>query len=287
MGTQLSVITASVQLDAFTKVKEAMDKMIAELKAQQAEEVKKKEFCNTELNENEKQTYVTTEELEDLNTQIKKLEATIETLTAEIEAAKEQIADTEVSIKQAGEQRKKENQEFQVVIGDERATQKILAMAKDRMEQFYGKKLFLLQQPAPPGGGFKPMKKNAGGSPVISLLEQIIEESVAVEKEAIEAEQEAQADYAEFVKDTAASIQALNEAIVAKTDNIAAAEVDKENTEMAAKAATEKLENLAAYAADLHEDCDFILKNFDLRQAARLKEIEAIQEAKAILSGMK
>merc|ERR550537_1383285 len=129
-------------------------------------------------------------------------------------------------------------------------------------------------------------KKSAGGNVVISFLEQIIEDSVKVENEAIQAEQEAQAAYAEFINDSDAAIQTLQEAIVAKTDNIAAATTEKENAELEKTATEEQLQSLTAYAADLHEQCDFTLKNFDIRQAARLKEIEAIQEAKAILSGM-
>ena len=37
--------------------------------------------------------------------------------------------------------------------------------------------------------------------------------------------------------------------------------------------------------ADVRFKCDWTLANFDIRQEARLKEIEAIQKAKGILSG--
>jgi len=51
---QLAMLTMSVQLDAFKKVIEAMDQMVAELKDQQKEEVKLKEFCTAEFSQNEK-----------------------------------------------------------------------------------------------------------------------------------------------------------------------------------------------------------------------------------------
>merc|ERR1719335_1331530 len=116
--TQLSQMAVDVKLDAFTKVKAAMDKMIQELKAQQAEEVKLKEFCTTELNENEKQTYSTNQHLTDVKAKIEGLEATISTLSKEIEAAKEEIATTQIEIKKAGEVREKENADFQTTIGE-------------------------------------------------------------------------------------------------------------------------------------------------------------------------
>merc|ERR1719161_751567 len=286
-AAQLSALATKVGRDSFTKIYEAMDKMTADLKDQQAEEVKQKEFCNSELNENEKQTYTTTEHLKDLRVKIENLEATIATLEEEIATAKEEIATMQVELKKASEARKAENQDFQVTVSDQRATQQILKKAKARMKQFYDGKGFIQKQPAPPGGGFAPAKKNAGGNVIISFLEQIIEDSLKVENEAIEAEQAAQQAYAEFVNDCDSSIEQLNEAIVQKTDNVAVAKSDKENAEMEAETTQGQLDELAAYAADLHKDCDFMLKNFDLRQAARLKEIEAIQEAKAILSGMK
>merc|ERR1719473_1586771 len=48
-----------------------------------------------------------------------------------------------------------------------------------------------------------------------------------------------------------------------------------------------ELEQLANEAADLHKACDFVLKNFDIRQTARDEEVEALKQAKAILSGAK
>merc|ERR1719171_2197378 len=84
----LMTLAVSVQLDAFTKVKEVMDKMIAELKAQQLEEVKLKEFCTTEFNENEKQTFIKTDEKEDLEIKIEQLTSLMEQLTKEIEEAR-------------------------------------------------------------------------------------------------------------------------------------------------------------------------------------------------------
>jgi len=38
--------------------------------------------------------------------------------------------------------------------------------------------------------------------------------------------------------------------------------------------------------ADLELQCNYLLKNFEVRQQARGEEIEALKQAKAILSGM-
>merc|ERR1719161_130933 len=251
---QLAMLTVSVQLDAFTKVKEAMDQMVAELKEQQKEEVELKEFCNTKFNENEQQTYTKTEEKKDLEQKIDGLISDIERLTKEIKEAGDTIATTEVEIKKASEAREKENAEFQTTVADQRATQVILKKALKRMNDFYKKKALLQQSQTPPVH-FQPMKKNAGASPVIGLIEQIIEESVQVEKEAVEGEKSAQADYETFVKDSNALIKELKTAITEKTKTKSGSEEEKVSAETDLKTTEEELVALSEVKADLHEQC--------------------------------
>merc|ERR1719217_601952 len=186
---QLAAIAVQVQLDAFTKVKKAIDDMVADLKVQQEKEVEKKAFCNKELDENEKMTYTTKETIADLADKIAGLEATLEKLNEEIAAAKAEIKDMEVAIKQASEDREKENKEYQEEITDQRMMQAILGKALERMQKVY-KSAFIQQEPPMK---FQPYKQNAGASPVIGLIEQIIGDSKAVENEAITGEKEAQA----------------------------------------------------------------------------------------------
>merc|ERR1739848_373667 len=154
----------------------------------------------------------------------------------------------------------KENEEFQTTVADQRATQNILKKALAKLEGFYKKKA-LLQQAQTPPVHFQPMKKNAGASPVMGLIEQIIEESVATEKEAIASETAAQADYEKFVKDSNALIDELSNAITEKTAEKATAESDKVQAIADKDTAIAELEQLAAYKGDLHDQCDFLLKN--------------------------
>jgi len=286
---QLSTLAMTVQLDSFTKVKAMMDEMVAQLKKQQQEEVDFKAYCTKEFDENEKAVFGKNEEKNDLEAKIEKLETLIEKLGKEIKEAKTQIAETEVEVKKASEAREEENAEFQTTVADQRATQTILKKALLRLEDFYkkglGKKLVLVQQEPPVK--FNALKDNAGASPVMGLIEQIIEDSKKVESEATLSEYKAQADYESFVKDSTALVKQLNEAVVVKNKASATAETELAEGKGDHEAAVGELESLAAYEADLHGECDFVQKNFGIRQKARLQEIEAIQAAKAILSGAK
>merc|ERR1719263_1893505 len=83
---QLLALAATAQLDAFDKVKKMNDEMVTVLKKDQADEVKHRDFCVEEFDENEKQTLVKNNEIKDLEGLIAKSEATMKTLTEEMAA---------------------------------------------------------------------------------------------------------------------------------------------------------------------------------------------------------
>jgi len=286
---QLSTLAMSVQLDSFAKIKAMMDKMVAELKNQQQEEVEFKAYCTKEFDKTEKAVYEKKQEEKDLEAKIEKLDILMVKLAKEIKKAKKQISESSDEIKKASESREAENAEFQTVVADQRATQVILKKALSRLEDFYkkgkGNKLVLAEQEPPVK--FNNYKKNAGASPVMGLIEQIVEDSEKLVAEATEAEYKAQAEYEKFVTDSNAIIKQLSEDVEAKTKATATAKGELAEAKGDLGNAVGELESLAEYDADLHGECDFVLKNFDVRQKARLQEMEAIQAAKGILSGAK
>merc|ERR1719198_2789112 len=145
------------------------------------------------------------------------------------------------------------------------------------------------EQPAgpPPPAGFKPLKKNAAAGGVTGMLKQIISDAEAMEKEALKSEEDAMKAYEDFVKETNTSIETKSEDIVNKSETKAKAEADLVEAKENKEAVMLELEQLANYKAELHSSCDFVMKNFEIRQTARDEEIEALKQAKAILSGAK
>merc|ERR1719502_2616641 len=278
---ELSALATTVELDAFTKVKKAIDDMIVMLKKQQEDEVKHRDWCNVELHE----TNMTAMKTEDL---IADLGATIKRLGDEILAAKTSIADLQGNLQRASIDRQKANLDFQQTVADQRATQEVLAKALDRLATYYDKELFLQgkkgakQTPPVPQMEYKP---SAGATGVMSMIEKLIYEAKDLEADSVKSEAEAQAQYETMVADTNGSVLALQEEITTKTKALAQAKKDKAVAEEDHLDAIDELERLTKYAADLHKACDFVLKNFMIRQEARAQEIEALQQAKQILSG--
>merc|ERR1719258_549716 len=119
------------------------------------------------------------------------------------------------------------------------------------------------------------------------MIQQIINDSKQLEDDAVYAEEKAQKAYEDFVKDTNASIEEKSKEVVNKSELKAKAEDDKVKAEESRDKILLDLEQLSNENADLHKACDFVLKNFDIRQTARDEEVEALKQAKAILSGAK
>merc|ERR1719408_788371 len=288
---RLAAIAMRVRLDAFEKVKKAIDDMVSQLLKEKEDEIKHKDFCVEEFNTNQLQTEEKEREKSDLIAKIEDLEMTIKTLSADIERLKSEIKESQVQMKRAGEDREKQNKEFQQTVADQRATQKLLNAALKILKGFYEKKeaALLQQEPAgpPPPPGFKDYKKNAAAGGVMGMIQQIINDAKAMGADAIRSEEDAQKAYEDFVKETNASIEAKSKDIVNKSETKAKAEADLVEAKENKEAVMLELEQLANYKAELHSSCDFVMKNFEIRQTARDEEIEALKQAKAILSGAK
>lgn len=291
---RLTAMALKVRLDAFTRVKKAIDDMITALLKEKDEEIKHKDYCVNGFNENAKITENKQRDLDDLKAVIADLTSTIDALTTAIDTLKGEIAEMQTQMKRAGEDREKENEEFQLTVADQRATQKLLAQALSVLKGVYGKKAkaALLQESQdqsgpPPPPGFKEYKKNSAAGGVMGMIEGIIQDAKAMEAEAMKSEDDAQKAYEEYVTDTNDSIAEKSKDIVNKSEELAVAEGDKTEALESKENLMLEIEQLSYEEADLHKACDFLMKNFDLRQSARDQEVEALKQAKAILSGAK
>jgi len=286
----LAALSQRVKLDAFTKVKKAIDDMIAQLLQDKADEIKHKDFCVSEFNSNKLQTEDRERTKSDLTAKIEDLTMNIAELTKALDTLKSEIAEMQIQMKRAGEDREKENKVFQTTVADQRATQKLLQAALNVLAEFYGKAAAasLLQKgkQAPPAG-FDSYKKNAASGGVMGMIRQIITDAKSVEAEAIRGESDAQVAYETFVKETNASIEEKSKDIANKSESKAQAEGDLVEAKQTMEETVAELEQLSNYNAELHASCDFVVKNFEIRQTGRDEEVAALRQAKAILSGAK
>jgi len=218
----------------------------------------------------------------------------MKTLSEALEATKGEITEMQVQLKRAGEDREKQNKEFQMTVADQRATQKLLGAALKILKGFYEKKAkaaAMMQTdepagPAPPSG-FDSYKNNEASGGVMGMIQQIINDAIAMEKEAVRDEEDGQKAYEAYVKNSNVSIQTKSKEIVNKSEEKSKAEAESVSTKEQRDSILTELEQMSNENAQLHQSCDFITKNFEVRQTARDEEVEALKQAKAILSGSK
>jgi len=287
--TQLSVLATSVELDAFAKVKKAIDRMVDALKKQQDDEVKKVDYCKKTLQANEMSIEKTSDHKADLDSEASKISEDVKAITDGLAEAKAQIAKLQVDLQQASEDRIATNIAFQKTIADQLLTVKVLQIALARMAKYYDESLLQnhasaadRQTPPVPQMEYK-KSKAAGGA--MQLLEKLIQEAKQLIEDSKAGEMEAQAGYEQTVADTNASVGALQTEVATKSKQKAHASKDLQETEEDIAATADEIEELQKYSTGLHEECDYVLKNFNVRQKARAEEIEALQQAKQILSG--
>merc|ERR1719504_175332 len=288
-----SYLAVRMRFDPFGQLREGIDDMVGALGKEKDDEIHHKDDCVSDLNENDKQTTERNEHKSDVEQEINDLNADEEHLDAEEKRLAQEISDAQIEMKKASENREKENKEFQQTVADQRATQEILKKAKARLGEFYSKKAALMQnkQDPVPGAaveampaGFGEYKKSGGGG-AMALIENVIADSAKVEKDAIQAEQDAQTAYEAFIKDTNAEIKAKRAGVVADEENLARDLVQEANDNTDKRGTIADLLNLESMNGAIHQSCDFTLDNFETRQEARDGEVEALKQAKAIFSG--
>jgi len=295
---QLALLATMAQLDAFTKVKEEIDKLVIELNKQMSDEVAHRDSCIEEIASNDRDTKALDDKQTSLETKIADTEQTIKTLTADITANQEAMAEMKTQMKRASENREAENGDYQQTIADQRLTQTILVKAVERMKEVYA---FLQQQPGAAhiatsgthtdaGNGparFTKYEQNAGGARVVNMLETVLADSKTTEDEAIASEEDSQSAYENFMKDSNKAITKYMETITNLSEAKSKAKGDMSMAKTDLKQTVAQLGALSETLGDLRKSCDFLMNNFEARQSARAAEVDALKEAKAILSGMK
>merc|ERR1719158_896002 len=108
--------------DVFAKIKIAVDNMVAQLKQENKDEIKHRDYCIEELNQNEMQTDDAYDKKKELETAREDLNLFLEKYEEEVAADKAELASMLVEQKKASENRVAENKDFQETIMDQRAT---------------------------------------------------------------------------------------------------------------------------------------------------------------------
>merc|ERR1740130_1932480 len=279
----------------FGKIIKMIDNLVVELKAEQGLDSDKKRYCLAEFDKAEDKKKGLEADISDLGKAIEDGEESIATLASQIKALTQGVKDLDKSVGEATATRKEEHDNFVETLAGNNAAKDLLGFAKNRLQKFYNPKLYVAPgfaqvhdaaapPPAPEANlAYKKSGNESGG--VINMIDLLVADLDKDIQTSKVDEKDAQADYETFMGD-ASDKRALDSKAI--TDNeVAKAETETElqsNKDSKGSKTIEAMET-AKYLGGLHQECDWLLKNFDNRQAARTGEIDALGKAKAVLSG--
>eukprot|EP00933_Yihiella_yeosuensis_P061752 TRINITY_DN6459_c0_g2_i1.p1 TRINITY_DN6459_c0_g2~~TRINITY_DN6459_c0_g2_i1.p1 ORF type:complete len:672 (-),score=264.76 TRINITY_DN6459_c0_g2_i1:47-2062(-) len=273
----------------FSKVLAKIDDMVALMKQEGADEEKKKDYCNKELSDASSKEKDLGKKIEELGASIVIAEDSTKKLEGEINALNAGVKELDESVTEASENRKAEHAEYEELVASNNGAIKLLGMAKNRLNQFYGGSLansFLQvsveQEPEMKKGEYGGQAQQGN-----SVLAMIAELGAELQKEITEAQTEeknAQKEYEETVAEAADKREKDLKNAASKAKAKAETEGDMVENKDEKKGKQMKLMETEKYTASLHGECDWLLKNYDLRKDARNQEQESLVSAKATLA---
>jgi hypothetical protein len=310
---------------SFEKVLGMIDDMAALLKKEQADDDDKKLYCEDMIDKTEDKLKELEWTISDLSKSIDDAKEGVATLTSEIAALEDGIVKLDKQVAEATEQRKEEHAESVEVITSDSAAKELIGFAKNRLNKFYNPKLYkpapkrelteeerisvnmggtmaptnapggiagtgitALSQVAPPPppetfGAYA--KKSQESNGVLSMMDIMVADLDKEIQETEVEEKDAQAEYEEFMKDSAEKRSMDAKSIETKEGTKADLESKLLKLEKEKKSTLKEAMATGESLADLHADCDWLLTNFETRKEARAGEVDALFKAKAVLSG--
>jgi len=291
-SVSMAALATSLRLDAFTRVKKAIDDMIIHLSRQTSEEIVLRDTCIANLNTNERNTDKEIHAKTNLETKIAGLEMKIKELEQITATLKAEIEELQIQLRKASDNRQAEKKAFEAVVADQKQTIALLEEALGALKTVYRPSVSLMQKKdnrllQEPPAEFSTYEKQQGAADgVLSLIQQIIADAKLMQDEAEHDEKQAVAAYSKLVEETNASVKERLDSIVDRSAEKSTADQDLITAKGELEGSMDELSALSKSAGDLHKSCDYVIKNFEIRQEARDEEVEALRQAKAFLSGM-
>jgi chromosome segregation ATPase len=279
----------------FEKVIKMIDEMVALLKTEQQDDNDKKEYCEMQFDHADDKKKSLERAEGKLTAAIDDAKETIAQLKDEIKSLGEGIVALDKSVAEATENRKEENSDYLTLMDSDKAATELLDFAKNRLNKFYNPKLYkpegLVQvhahdAPPPPPETFGAYsKKSEEGNGVIAMIDTLIKELDTEMTEAETEEKLAQEEYEEMMSESAKKRASDSKSLADKEAQKGDLEAELVKLGDEKKATIKELMATEEYIGQLHAECDWLIKFFDVRKEARSGEIDALGKAKAVLSG--
>merc|ERR1719379_817287 len=299
MGAMAALVETSTE-GHFDVVIEAVDKMLAELRAEEQDDIDLRDYCQDAENKVENEIEDLEHLISNIGGLIDRLNGKKKELTADIKQTEADIKATEDAMAEALSTRNEENEDFKAALKEDEKAVEILGEALEAMGAFEKNNGFIQKSAsfksakAPeykegvmpdddlnePYGGRR--SEGGGIESILGYIREDLQNEIKVTKAG---EAEAQAQFEKQRSIATKNLNALNtkkvtlETSLADTEEkIADAEEDKETQE------TSK-DNRQKYRDSLKPKCDWMKESFGNRRTKRREEMDGLLAAKASLAG--
>jgi chromosome segregation ATPase len=322
VGIDFLTLSLNGRKAGFDKVIKLVDDLTAGLKREGAEDAAKKAYCSKQFDESDDKKKMLENQVADHETNLAELESVPAQLAEDIDALGDGIRDLDKSVAEATAQRKEEADDYAPLMANDAAAKELILFAKNRLNKFYNPKQhkadvrelsdedratlaaggtlpplpeaggiagtgigFAQQLPPPPQEVAAYGAKSQQSNGVIAMLDLIVKDLDREMHEASATEKTAQKDYENVMKDASSKRKKDSQALTDKKGALADTNAQLLDIKDAKGAAERDLMNVKQYISNLHAECDWLMKYFDMRLEARNAEIDALHRAKAVLKG--
>jgi len=303
----------------FSSVIKMVDDMVALLKKEQADDEGHQDWCNGEFHSSEVEQKDTESKVASLESSMSEMADEIKALGEKLANLDAEIKALDKSVAESTTQRKQEHADFTDKVQLNEAAVQLIFKAKNRLQKFYNPDMYKEQkaaaefvqiaaesevaikkhslrgaakiadvnepEPQPETWNGDYQSKGKKSNSVMALMDMLTKELETEIQEAEHDEKTAQKEYAQLLLDAQETRASNVKSVTDKTKAKADMETRLEDEKTKHIVASDQLETVKAYVADLHNSCDFILANFEIRRAARTAEVESLVNAKAVLNG--
>jgi len=298
----MSFLATAVKDGEFEEVFKAFDELKAELETKQKTEEQDRDACVADQAENKANLAGNQHDQDTTTAGLNKATADMEKSAQEVEEVNAEVQDTEQSLQAASNDKNSENIVYRKEQQENSATLSVLNKAIGRLAKTYEATALVQKKPqeirfiqirahdddeigsAPPAG-FKSYDTKEVGSGPLALLRKLADELKGSVQDARESEQDSTSEYEKLMKTSNSQVSALIQSRDAALETGATAKSRKAELEGDMSTLKDQLNGFLQVHDALHEECNELLRNFDARQSARRQEMDAITEAKSILSG--
>lgn len=275
------------------------------LDQEQASDEDRQKYCETKLRQATAAKSNKQREAEDAKSIIATYQNELDTVVGQIGSLKARMEDLDKQVAKTTSARQAERTAFEKSRDTNHAALELLAVAEKRLERFYATSLVQASEKAlgqvasaqdtssslaasrsrsPPPTADLSYQTQSGGSTRVLQLFNTIKADVQKQNAMLESEDAiGQSEYENLVKNSNEKKMADNRSLGSKEAAKAELEADLQRSRQGLRSLNEVLTALDEEIRTLHKQCDFLLKNFDLREDARRAEKRSLTRAKAVL----